>query len=199
MEEEEIVYIKVFDEKKGDVVFEGKVSTDVEPGELVYLRCFWERYMNGINNKATNEEVKSFKGLQNNVELVAGRGVYKGFLGVLYVGADDGVLRKSESVPSCECVMMSVWWLSHEECEKAFKCEMLEVLEINWCKLRQIPQEMGQVKKLKKLRLHGLDNLKSIPEEIGDLSSLKELEIDSCGVESLPKRLKELKMLKSIV
>ena len=27
--------MKVFDEKKGDVVFEGKVSTDVEPDELV--------------------------------------------------------------------------------------------------------------------------------------------------------------------
>ena len=45
---------------------------------------------------------------------------------MLYVGADDRVLRKSKIVPSSDCVMMSVRELSHEECEKVFKCEMLE-------------------------------------------------------------------------
>lgn len=74
--------------------------------------------MYGIYNKATNEEVKSFKGLQNNVDLVAGGGRHKDFSGVLFVGAEDVVLRKSESVPSCECVLMSMCWLSHEECEQ---------------------------------------------------------------------------------
>ncbi|MBJ6977400.1 hypothetical protein, partial [Vibrio cholerae] len=85
-------------------MFEGKVSTDVAPSELVKLKCFWERGWNGIFSKATNEEMASFKGLQNNVELVAGDGGrYLDFSGVLYVGADDGVLRKSKNVPSCEC------------------------------------------------------------------------------------------------
>ena len=109
------------------------------------------------------------------------------------------MLRKSKSVPSCECVMMSVWKLSHEECEKAFRCEMLEELELSWCKLRQIPREIGKMKKLKKLTLYGLNDLKSIPEEIGELSNLKDLQIVWCGIESLPKRLKDLKMLKSII
>lgn len=194
--QEGTVSLKVFDKKKSDVVFEGKVSTDVEPHELLHLSCFRERYLFIMFNRATNEEVKSFKGLQNNVELVASVSVDCGaFLGVLYVGVDDGVLRKSDSVPPCRCVMMSVWYLSQEECEKAFNCETLEELGFNFCKMRQIPTEIGKMKKLKKLRLRGSADLKSLPEEIGDLSSLEELWIRRCGIESLPKRLKELKVL----
>lgn len=180
-------------------MFEGKVSTDVEPHELVLLRFFWMRYLDCIYNKATNEQVNSFKGLRSNVELNArDGGKSKTFSGVLYVCAADGVLRKSKSVPSRECVLMSVWFLSHEESEKAFKCEMLEELEMNWCKLRQIPSQIGKMKKLKKLTLYGLYDLKSIPEEIGELSNLEELWMGYGGIESLPKRLKDLKMLKSI-
>ena len=178
MEEEEVVYLKVFDEEKGGVVFEGKVSTDIEPDELLKLKCFRERSWYGMFSKGSNEEVKSFKGFQNNVELLAGRGGSKTFSGVLYVGADDGMLRTSKSVPSCECVTMSVWWLSHEECEKAFKCEILEELEMYYCKLMQIPHEIGKMKKLKKLTLYGLNDLKSIPEELAELSNLEELRIE---------------------
>jgi hypothetical protein len=202
-EKEDVVYIKIFD-KEEVVVFEGKVSTNIEPHELVKLRCFWERDLYGVYSKATNEQVTSFKGLQNNVELVAGGGDFEYFSGVLYVGAEDGVLRKSKRVPSCECKMMSLWNLSHEECEKAFKCETLEELEMYYCKLRQIPHDIGKTKNLKKLRLDGLYELKSIPEEIGELSKLEELCMECGGavwrggVESLPKRLKDLKMLKSI-
>lgn len=196
--EDEVVYIKVFDGEEGDVVFEGKVSTDVEPHELVKLGCFRDRGWNVIFNKGTSEEVESFKGLQNNVELIAGGGDNKRFSGALYVGADDGVLRMSMNVPSFECVTMTVLILSQEEGDKVFKCETLEELEIISCKLRQIPTEIGKMKKLKKLRLEGLRDLNSIPEEIGELSNLEELRIVWCGIESLPKRLKELKMLKSI-
>ncbi len=110
MEEGDVIFMKV----NGDVLFEGKVSSDVKPHEL-------ERGLGGIYIKSASEKVKSFKGLQNNVELVAGSGVSKDFAGVLYVGADD-VLRKSKRVPSCECVMMTLRELSHEECEKVFKC-----------------------------------------------------------------------------
>jgi hypothetical protein len=196
--EEEVVYIKVLDKKKRDVVFEGKVSTNVEPHELTKLRCFRERKLDVICNKTTNKQVTSFKGLQNNVELLARPAGYNGISGVLYVGAEDGVVRKINCVPSCECVMMSVWRLSQEECEEIFRCKMLEIVEMFFCPLRQIPREIGKMKKLNNLRLQGLLELKSIPEEIGELSSLKELQIGWCGVERLPKRLKELKMLKSI-
>lgn len=198
--EEVFVNLKIYDEKKGDIVFEGKVSTDVKPHELVKLKCFWDRLLYGFFSKSTNEKVNSFKGLTDNVELVAGDGVdYKSFSGVLYVGTEDGVLRTRKVVPSRPCKMMSVWWLSHEECEKAFKCETLEELDMYYCKLRKIPTEIIKMKKLKKLRFNSFgDELKSIPEEIGELSNLENLCFVCCGVGSLPKRLKELKMLKSI-
>lgn len=116
--DEEVVCIKVFDEA-GDVVFEGKVSSDIVPRELLKLRCFLERVLNTICNKRTNERIESFKGSQaEDAELVASHGSYDDFSGVLYVDADDGVLRTSKRVPSCECVMMSLW-VTHEECEKS--------------------------------------------------------------------------------
>ncbi|MBN8095834.1 hypothetical protein, partial [Vibrio vulnificus] len=86
-----------------------------------------------------------------NVELVAGRGGYKDFSGVLYVGADDGVLRKSKSVPLCECKMMTVWRAPQEECEKAFDCGKLEVLGISTSFLRQVPDAIGKMEMLQKL------------------------------------------------
>lgn len=170
MEEEDVVDIKVLDGKRGDVLFQGKVSTNVTPAELLYLGCFWERGFAAINIKATNELVKSFKGLQRS-ELVAtaAGGRRKFFARVLYAGV-DGVLRNNKGVPSCDCMMMSVGVLSFEECEKAFQSEklkMLEELEVHRCGLKQIPSNIGKIKKLKKLRLHGLLELKSITEEIG--------------------------------
>jgi hypothetical protein len=194
MGEEEIVRLKILDGTKGDVLFEAKVSTDVAPQELLHLGCFRHRGLDGICHKPTKKQMKSFKGLQNNIELVAGRGEHIDFSGVLYVSAADGVVRKSQSVPVCDCVMMSVWRLSHEECEKAFKCETLEELQIYWSKLRQIPKEIGNMKKLKKLILYDLGMLNNIPEDIGELSSLEQLWIAECEIERLPNRLRDLKL-----
>lgn len=200
MEEDKVVFIKVFDKKTGHVLFEGKVSTEVQPYDLVHLRCFRERYLETLYNKATDERVESLMGLQNNVELVASiDGDYREFSGVLYVDAEDGVLRRSKCVPSCECKMMSLCELSNEGSEVVFKCETLEELEINGCGLMRIPSDVGRMKMLKKLRLYELNELRSIAEEVGELSSLEELWIEWSAIESLPKRLNELKMLKSIV
>jgi hypothetical protein len=198
---EEVVYLKVSDGEKGDIVYQGKVSKYVKPDELMHLGSFWERALNGIYNKVTNEEVKSLKGLQNNVELISitETGVFlKRFSGVLYIGAADGVLRKRKSVPLCDCVMMSVWKLPHEECEKAFKCATLVQLVMCFCELNQIPREIETMKKLTKLTLCRLEQLKRIPEEIGELSNLEELRIEWNEIEILPKRLKYLKMLRLI-
>ena len=175
-------------------MFEGKVSTDVAPGELIKLGCFRERGLLGIYNKTTNVPVRSFKGLRNNVELVAGNGGYNNFSGVLYISASDGVLRKSKSIPSCVCKMLSVRWLSHEECEKAFAHHTLEQLEVCYCRLREIPDGIGKMKQLKKVTLFELGELSSLPEEIGELSCLEDLRIEFCGVKNLPKKLMELKL-----
>lgn len=149
-------------------------------------------------DKSTHEQVKSFRGLQKNVEVVASSGLCEDFVGVLYADAEDLVVRKSKRIPSSECVLMSVWNLSEEECEMALKCETLEQLEIFDCELKQIPNGLAKLKKLKKLSLCGLHNLKSVPEEIGEVSSLKDLWMDDCGIENLPRGLKELKSLRSI-
>ena len=61
------------------------------------------------------------------------------------------MVRKSKSVPLTECVTMSMWYLS-EECEKAFKCETLEHLELSLCNLSHVPPEIGGMKKLKETK-----------------------------------------------
>lgn len=130
------MHVKVFDEKSGDILFEGKVSTDVTPNDLLRLRSLcvsklWnlatvERCCGTeLWNMATNEELVSFKGLQNVDVLKRSSGRRKDFFGVLY-RLDDGVLRTSQNVPSCECVMMTLWNMSHEECQTVFSKKNLE-------------------------------------------------------------------------
>lgn len=67
--DDEVACVKVFDEKSGDVVFEGKVSTDVAPNELVRLGCFQERYFCAFHIKTTKELLVTLKGVQS-VELI---------------------------------------------------------------------------------------------------------------------------------
>lgn len=117
------------------------------------------------------------------------------FCGELFVGTEDGVVRSSKSVPSCECVKMTVWSMLHEDCQNVFAKENIEELEIHHCELREIPKDIGKMNKLTQLTLHGLNDLISLPEEIGELTSLKELVIDGLGIESLPKRMKQLEKL----
>lgn len=50
------------------------------------------------------------------------------------------------------------------------------------------------MKKLKKLTLYGLFDLKSLPEEMGELTSLEELRIEFCEIKILPKKLKDLRL-----
>lgn len=199
--EEEQVHIKVSDKVKGDVIFEGQVSVDITPGELVKLGCFPRGVKYSIRNKATGARVTSFKGGTSEGELVATYGgTFEHFCGVLYETDDRAVLKKSKSVPSCEGVtMMCAWDLSHEECEKLFRCATLEVLEVNWCHMRLIPQEIGAMKTLKKLTLYGMiDDVMCIPEEIGNLSNLTDLWIGQCAMSFLPATLGRLSRLEKL-
>lgn len=194
-----VIYIKVCDRDKGDVVFEGKVSADISPTELLKLECFQERNLVTIRDKRTGEIVESLNG---GVELVASvYGLDRRFSGVLYVAAadGDGVLRKSTTVPTCECSLMSVWELSNDECQNAFKKCGLQELNITSCDgLKQIPHEIGTLKNLKKLTNYGLQ-MKSLPEEIGELAGLKELMLCFCTLlESLPKSIGKLHQLEKL-
>lgn len=196
---QDVVHVQILDEEDDDVVFDGLVSSDVLPNELLHLRCLYEQSFCEVFNHATKALVTSLKGFKSIV--LSSRFDLFGeisFTGVVYKGL-DGVVRSSKSVPSCECKTMSVWKLSsHEECEKVFHCETLEELDLNHCKLRQMPQEIGKMKMLKILFLESLTELTSIPEEIGELSSLKVLRISSCRIKNLPKRMKDLTSLQEI-
>lgn len=114
MEQEEVVHLRVFDEETGDVVYEGNVSTDVSPDDLVWLGCFVVRGLSTIRKKASKERLTTLKGLQSNTELVAASDWHDvDFSGVLFMESHDdydgGVLRKSTHVPIlCQCVMMTV-------------------------------------------------------------------------------------------
>lgn len=200
MDKDELVYIKVYDEKKWDVVFEGKVCRDVEPCELVQLGCFCERELSGgIYDKRTGEEVKSLTGLQNYVELVATSGVLHWYSGVIYTDADDGVLRKRNYVPrGVKYTSMSLWAMSIEECEKVFRCETLKTLEINECEMRKLPMEITCLQRLTKLRLHDITLITHLPEEMGELVNLEVLVIQYCDVAYLPIKLRKLYALHTL-
>lgn len=203
MFKDEAVHIKVFDKRKGDVVFVGNVSTDLEPGKFMYLRCFVDRNLLELCNKAVNEKVVSFFGLKD-VELFASaEGIHASFWGVLYSSCHDGVIRMSARVPQCACVSMSVWswFLSFEECQRVFLHDTLEELDINQCGLTDIPRHIGNMSRLRTLKLFKINHLMTVPEEIGHLASLKELVIQSCGIVGLPGSicgLTELERLKLV-
>lgn len=212
--DDDFVYVKCFSNKgdgEEDVFFKAKVSRDVSLKQLSQLRCFVERYMNVFYLKDTEEKIESLKEEEKNtLELGA---TFGGFSdtdnlgpGVLYVAHDDGVLRQSDCVPlSRPCVMMSLWKMSHEECEKIFSPSFffffatLEELEVSWCSLRSVPSDLGKMTHLKKLILVGLQETSVLPEEIGLLSQLRHLELICCSsLVSLPLGLKNLNSLKHL-
>lgn len=190
--------VRVFDMDREKVLFEGKVAPDVTVEDFVMQGFCYERYYDSLCDKASGEQVTSF--VHGAADLVASRReAYPRFSGVLYV--EDGVLRKSESVPtSCiECERMTLWYVPQAGCDMIPLFQpTLEELELYWCRLTHLPSELWKMKRLTKLRLRGLDNLKSIPEEIGDLSSLKELDISGCGIDGLPKTIGRLECLQKL-
>lgn len=194
---EEVVEITVLDKMTGGVFFEGKVSEDVSAQELMKLGCFRERFCSAFCRVGTTERMESFKGFHH-LELYTLFGAASSsFSGVLYV--KDGVVRKSNGIPSCNCLLMSLWNVSKEECEKVVQREDLEQLELNRCvELTQIPSDIGKMKNLKKLCLDDLSNLVSIPEEIGELSHLTQLHIHACKIAHLPKSIGRLTQLQKM-
>lgn len=196
MSEVPVVLVKVAHKYDDEVIFEGKVSADVLPWELLHLDVFRKACVTLLQDRSTQREVTNFQG-SDTFDLV-GSFPYKkhDFCGVLFWD-NNLVLRKSLQVlPLTSVSSMAVWNLSHDECMKVFECESLEDLEIHHCKLSKVPKGVEQLKKLKSVRLFHLKELKTdIADEIGQLSSLKELRIERCEIEMLPKGIGGLKQL----
>jgi hypothetical protein len=75
-------------------------------------------------------------------------------------------------------------------------CKELEILDCSDChSLAAIPKEIGNLKKLRALRLNG--SFAEIPIELSNLSSLEELELDGKFI-SLPMNLADLPSLKKL-
>lgn len=150
------IHVKVWDEKQEKVVFDGKVSTIVEPRHLLRFihECAGECEV--FFFKGSNRELKSFKGLlKNKIELLAMRGSTTYFRGVMSVGR-DGVLRTSETIPPREAGCLSMFILqnkmSEEDCMKVFQCDTLEELKL-FCFLVFLPRDISKLTKLRKLSI----------------------------------------------
>ena len=72
-------------------------------------------------------------------------------------------------------------------------CSLINVVKINFynCSLKNIPPEIGNLKKLEDLNLAG-NNIGILPDEIGELACLKKLLLDGNKLKTLPKTIQQL-------
>ena len=73
----------------------------------------------------------------------------------------------------------------------------LQCLDLNWCGLKSIPKEIGQLTNLQTFVLHS-NRLKSIPKEIGQLTNLQTLFLHSNHLKSIPKEIGYLTNLQTL-
>lgn len=73
----------------------------------------------------------------------------------------------------------------------------LQWLDLSTNRIRQIPPELGLLKKLKKLILFK-NKIEAIPPEIGELEDLRELIVNQNELETLPEEIGKLKKLRYI-
>lgn len=181
----QVIRVKVWDGMLESVVFDGQVSMDAEPCQILNLPHVTTRFRHGkLCIKGSNRELNSFKGLRDHVELVVVQGSMGECSGVVYVD-EAGVVRTSSNVPSCSASIMSVYNLPHEDCVKVFHCVSLEDLVIDAPSLLEIPRQVSEMTKLRKLNVSSHD-LVSVAEEIRHLKGLKELHISSGRLKCVP-------------
>jgi len=77
------------------------------------------------------------------------------------------------------------------------KLSELEKLQLDGNQIKELPNELFQLKKLKELSFN-LNDIETIPSAIGNLSELELLSIDSNGIKKLPDELFNLKKLKEL-
>ena len=72
-------------------------------------------------------------------------------------------------------------------------CSLINVVKINFynCSLKNLPPEIGNLKKLEDLNLSG-NNIAILPDEIGELACLKKLLLDGNKLKTLPKTIQQL-------
>ena len=75
--------------------------------------------------------------------------------------------------------------------------ENLEYLDCSGCSLRNLPKELGKLKKLKSLSFWN-NWIGELPAEIGNLENLENLTLENCTLKTLPKEISKLKKLKKL-
>lgn len=198
---DEVVHIQLFD-KEGNVLFDGLVCTDIAAEELCVMPPFQSADV--LHLRGTKKQIDSFKGLKD-IQVVCsmvtgwGSDDFEPFRDpiIFYISLEDGVVRKSTSIPSCPCSFLFVHKIAHDECQKAFQCDArLEELLFFAPGLRFVPDGIGKMKKLKKLSFSCARDLVSCSEELGELTQLRKLDFGGChALESLPKSIGRLKNL----
>ncbi len=74
--------------------------------------------------------------------------------------------------------------------------ENLKVLDLSKCQLKSLPREIGNLRQLTHLNLHGCDSLPFLPKEIGNLRQLTHLDLRRCWrLKSFPKEVGKLTRL----
>ena len=78
------------------------------------------------------------------------------------------------------------------------KGEKLRKLNLGWCKLTEIPQEVFEFSNLEVLRLYK-NRLETIPPEIEKLKNLKKLTVSSNRLKSIPPEIGNLWQLEELI
>lgn len=77
------------------------------------------------------------------------------------------------------------------------KCTNLKEITANACNIKELPFNIGNLKKLKKLNL-GANRIEAIPESIGELDQLINLNLGTNDITNLPQSITKLRKLYSI-
>ncbi|OMP10391.1 putative disease resistance protein RGA4-like protein [Corchorus olitorius] len=79
------------------------------------------------------------------------------------------------------------------------KGSCLRTLDLSWCLLKEIPKEIGQLMRLRYLKLSNNINLQELPETLCDLYNLQTLDLTRCrSLEALPLGIGKLLNLRHI-
>ncbi|OYW78304.1 MAG: hypothetical protein B7Z37_00425 [Verrucomicrobia bacterium 12-59-8] len=84
-------------------------------------------------------------------------------------------------LPECVCEMLGLEWMG-----------------LNFNRLRQLPENLGDLKSLKCLYIRGNGFMTGIPDSVGFLDQLIELDLTGCGITKLPSSMGHLKQLQHL-
>ena len=74
----------------------------------------------------------------------------------------------------------------------------LETLEISWHPSLEIPEEFGNLTKLKSLEFHYSHIIKALPQSIGQLRQLEDIQLIDCKLTTLPEEFGKLSELSNL-